>query len=1536
MAYKKQNFVDGQVLEAEHLNHIETGIVDLENLLNSPDKQKPVTSVNDIKPDENGNVELSGYAKTEDIPTKPEDIGAQPAGNYLTEVPDGYALKNEIPTKTSQLQNDSGFLTGYTETDPTVPAWAKQPNKPTYTADEVGAQPKGNYLTAVPDGYATKQFVTDKIAEAELGGIVEAFDTAAYGLPMLALTGDTSAMSKDNAVTLNYVYGDRNGSCTVKWQGNSSLAYPKKNYTVKFDQAFEAATGWGAQKKYCLKADFIDFSHTRNVVSAKLWGQIVRSRSGGTIEQINALTNGGAVDGFPCVVTINGAFTGVYNFNIPKDGWMFGMGAGQQEAIVCAENYAFDKAVVVDGTDLELEYVSDESNVAWVAESLNRLVTAVLNSDGTDIDTTIAQYLDIDSAIDYLIFTVSQLGNDNTTKNAILATYDGVKWFFSAYDMDGTWGLKWNGKEFYSAAINSGMPGGSLNGFARAHTLMNLLFTHKFDAIQKRYWELRSGALSIENVEKMFTNYASAIHKTLLAEDARLWPTIPSTETNDVSQIINWYQNRCAAMDEDVGVHEDTGVTYVPEINGFIRGNTTISTSEKFRRTDYLPLDGIVEAEYLTFVVYNENPNNNMATWALFDADKKILAVSDDVYNKEEYAFPLYGTGTMSLYGLLHKTISITELLETYPNAKYIVLSTNHTPDYEIARNTDNVDVGWGSKEQYITLRSVSSGTETDVPQDVVLYVAQDLTPEQQAQARENIGVLEPLIGSTDDITPSQVVLAIQSGRDVTLSCDSNDYGTLTFTSFHLAGSGQIVASSCAINVQGVIINASLSGTVINDEWECTTPVLVKQDDIPEAINTALADAKESGMFDGKPGEDGQNGTDGKDGVSPTVSVSKSGKVTTVSITDKNGTKTATINDGADGKDGTNGTNGTSVTVSNVSESTASGGTNVVTFSDGKKVNIKNGKDGKDGTDGKTPVKDVDYFDGKDGQDGERGTGLLKITTAPSSYTTATGGFTPVYRVALSTVLSQAKVTEVMVGDTVGYSYYHYPVGYVDSSYVYLGTRVSIRGSTGAKGDTGATGPAPVKGVDYFTEADKEEFLENIDALKKADVFDTRQTVTPDYDNAIRTSIDTDGSVYNGCGYIAGKYINYSGTLSDDDHYASGFIPVKKGDIIRIRDSGKSMIDYGTCLILCKSPTDTTSGISRSVAAIQGNAVYGSMTVNGDTITWDTSNITYYYWENFAYLRISFKSPDAVVTINQELTESVKEQLVLKPTVKVTKESFEGETGGKPLVGKTVVCFGDSLFGMDRGDDSAPAFVGEYTGATVYNVGFGGCRMSVHPTNGYGAFSMWALAKAIAENSWTTQDAQVSSGASYFPEQLSLLKSVDFSKVDMVVIHYGTNDFAAGSAITIDNNNDPDDYNTLCGALRYSVEKLLGKYPKLQIYVSLPVYRFWTENNVTTYAEDYVKHNHTLPDFVEALRNTSAEYNLPVIDGYHGMGVNKYNASAYLSDGTHHNVDGRKLFGEYIGGHLISKQATGKSGVDTSAVNALITSAIVNAIGGSY
>lgn len=59
------------------------------------------------------------------------------------------------------------------------------------------------------------------------------------------------------------------------------------------------------------------------------------------------------------------------------------------------------------------------------------------------------------------------------------------------------------------------------------------------------------------------------------------------------------------------------------------------------------------------------------------------------------------------------------------------------------------------------------------------------------------------------------------------------------------------------------------------------------------------------------------------------------------------------------GPTGKTGADGTSVTVSKVSESTEDGGSNIVLFSDGKELTVKNGSKGDKGD---TPVKGTDYF----------------------------------------------------------------------------------------------------------------------------------------------------------------------------------------------------------------------------------------------------------------------------------------------------------------------------------------------------------------------------------------------------------------------------------------------------------------------------------------------------------------------------------------------------------------------------------------------
>ena len=115
---------------------------------------------------------------------------------------------------------------------------------------------------------------------------------------------------------------------------------------------------------------------------------------------------------------------------------------------------------------------------------------------------------------------------------------------------------------------------------------------------------------------------------------------------------------------------------------------------------------------------------------------------------------------------------------------------------------------------------------------------------------------------------------------------------------------------------------------------------------LPEAINTALAQAQNSGVFDGKDGR----------GIKSIVRTSGTGAAGTtdsytVTYTD-NTTSTISVYNGKDG------TNGTSVTVSSVTESTEDGGSNVVRFSDDKTLTVKNGKAGTPGKDGldATPV----------------------------------------------------------------------------------------------------------------------------------------------------------------------------------------------------------------------------------------------------------------------------------------------------------------------------------------------------------------------------------------------------------------------------------------------------------------------------------------------------------------------------------------------------------------------------------------------------
>ncbi len=357
---------------------------------------------------------------------------------------------------------------------------------------------------------------------------------------------------------------------------------------------------------------------------------------------------------------------------------------------------------------------------------------------------------------------------------------------------------------------------------------------------------------------------------------------------------------------------------------------------------------------------------------------------------------------------------------------------------------------------------------------------------------------------------------------------------------------------------------------------------------------------------DGKDGSAGAPGADGSDGVGvsniyqKTTSVEDGGEnVFVIELTDgtisnfkvRNGSKGSAGADGSpgvdgkDGADGAAGKDGTSVTIKSVSTSSADGGSNVVTFSDGKTLTVKNGSKGstgaagKDGVDGKTPVKGVDYFDGSPGEPG-----------AP-----------------------------------------------------------------------GADGHTPVKGVDYYTEADKAEFSQYI-----ASELAKRGQLKPEFAQSeawLNANGDTsklyvlpDGMIWANVQTVteSEKVPNFTNLMDDPNAY------IKDG--YRYSSSSAAFKECPTdCAVVVpitasEAYTIRMIGASNNATQQYRNSIYFGTSNTSFTGTFDTSKLTYdidanvdssIYFSNppsGSYSYMVFHVADGVdadnliVTVNEEIT----------------------------------------------------------------------------------------------------------------------------------------------------------------------------------------------------------------------------------------------------------------------------------------------------------
>lgn len=392
-------------------------------------------------------------------------------------------------------------------------------------------------------------------------------------IPVVTIGGTLPTDKSDGDVNVMLTYRSTTDSfvsyATVKVQGDSSTMYPKKNFTVKlFSNAARSAKykkqfrDWDKPRnKFVLKANWIDHSHARNVVNARIWKQIVKSRSDyDTLPE--ALTTGNiAIDGFPVKVFNNGVYMGLYTWNLPKDS-LYGLDDDKTyNAIVQGDN-GYYGALLWRDTNMGGQW-SDETHDTRpdiITNGFNRILDFVCNSSESDFVNDFGDYFDKQSIIDQYIFLYVGCIVDNIGKNQTFFTYDAQKWYGGMYDMDGTWGLPPIGMLAWkpSTTVFQDDYVAVVSGTGDTNLLYDKVGRLFSSDIVSRYTELRNGVLSADNINAMFEEFTGHIPPYLYAEDYASttgngnFTDIPLKDSNNILQIRQFVIDRLAYVDSQI------------------------------------------------------------------------------------------------------------------------------------------------------------------------------------------------------------------------------------------------------------------------------------------------------------------------------------------------------------------------------------------------------------------------------------------------------------------------------------------------------------------------------------------------------------------------------------------------------------------------------------------------------------------------------------------------------------------------------------------------------------------------------------------------------------------------------------------------------------------------------------------------------------------------------------------------------------------------------------------------------------------------
>lgn len=333
----------------------------------------------------------------------------------------------------------------------------------------------------------------------------------------------------------------------IKAQGATSLAFPKKSFAVTFcdedwsgDKTVDLRIGnWVKQDAFHFKASWIDtFRGGLAVATAyKLYEDMVQDeprfpeRAGLIDFNSKALCH---PDCFPCVVYLNNEFQGIFAWQLKKHRKNFDLDKNNQRQVLFGltqgcfffQNDSIQwNAIEIKNpkvTDLESEEVLQQL-VDYGAE----LRDIIQHQDSASIRIEINKRFDVKSIIDFIIHGLITANCDGFIKNVHFFTYDGVKWFITPYDLDGTFGNNWLNQYQFPADWSYLHSTYDMKEYLRCEPY-TWIMNYFFQELTDRYITMRyTGVLSEQNIVSHLIDWNERVGEYYVQEHEK-WSDAPS------------------------------------------------------------------------------------------------------------------------------------------------------------------------------------------------------------------------------------------------------------------------------------------------------------------------------------------------------------------------------------------------------------------------------------------------------------------------------------------------------------------------------------------------------------------------------------------------------------------------------------------------------------------------------------------------------------------------------------------------------------------------------------------------------------------------------------------------------------------------------------------------------------------------------------------------------------------------------------------------------------------------------------------------